>query len=294
MQRRPSVQHVAGPRAVAFVVLAIAASCAKAPPRPPPPEDADMTYPPRCDADGMQRCEVACETGEQGACLWVAHGLELAGRSPGRVRKLMERSCEAGYARACGHLGLALLDADPKRSATLLRGACEQGHGRACVWLVARHVLAKTPLDWAAAAPWLERGCAADDALACVGIGDLARTGRGVPADPQRARERRHRACELGRSSACDDEASGEPHLHALFSPDPPLRELSDRLDADATDVRVRYCVQPDGVVRVRKVEPAGSSAGKLCREVVGTWRFLPTGRAAPACTEVVFAIRAG
>ncbi len=253
-----------------------------------------MTYPPRCDAKGMAACETACEADDPAACLWLAHALELDGRAPARVRKLRERACEGGYARACGHLGLAIATADPKRSATLLRGACERGHGRACVWLVARHVLAKTPLDWAAAAPWLERGCAADDALACVAIGDLAHSGRGVPADPQRARESWHRACELGRSSACDEEALGAPRLHALFNPDPPPRELSDRLEADASDVRVRYCVRPDGGVEVRSVEPAASRAGALCRDVVRTWRFLPTGRAAAACTEVVFAIRAG
>jgi hypothetical protein len=293
---RPSVQRSAVPGASSLVGLAVVACGASGVaklPSPAAPDDPDMTYPPACAGEGLVRCARACDKGDAAACLWVAQAWEEPSprRDPERARRLMTRACKADDARACAHLGLVTTDRD--RAAQLLRAACDDRYGRACVWYVARVVLAKAPFDWTAARPWLDKGCKADDALACVAMGDLLRTGAGTVADPQLARESLHRACELGSSSACDEESAGEPRLHALYNPDPRTDELAGALDGDTAEVRVRYCVGPGGEVTVAEVEPSASEVAALARRVVATWRFTPTGRPGPACSHVVFAIAA-
>jgi hypothetical protein len=281
-----------------YLVLAIAASgCGSVGvarlPSPPPPEDPDMSFPPSCASAGVTRCARACDKDDAAACLWVAHAWDEPGprRNAERAHTLTTRACERDFPRACAELGLAV--ASRERAKVLLRGACEDGYGRACVGYVARVVLMAPPFDWAAARPWLERGCEADDALACVVLGDLLRTGQGIAEDAQLARERLHRACELGRSSACDEEAAGESRLHALYNPDPRVDEIAGAIEGDAADVRVRFCVGPGGDVVVRQVEAQPAKLAALVRAVVSSWRYAPTGRAEPACNEVVFAIAA-
>lgn len=297
MIRRPSVQRSAAPRAFVHLAAAMLVGCGSAGlaklPSPPPPEDPDMAYPPSCAKGGAARCARACDKGEPAPCLWVAQAWDEPGprHDPERARKLMTRACEGGFPRACASLGLAI--ADRERAAVLLQRSCEAGYGRGCVGYVARVVLERAPFDWAAARPWLERGCRADDALACVALGDLLRTGQGVAADPQLARERYHRACELGRSSACEDEAADEPRLHALFNPDPRTDELAGAMVGEAAEVRVRFCVGPGGEVDVRDVDSKAAKLSAVARRVVASWRYAPTGRSAPACTQVVFAVAA-
>ena len=293
MTRRPSVQQMAVPGAFVRLALVIATGCGAAAklPTPPPPEDPDMSYPPGCAADGVARCARACDKGEPAACLWVAQAWDEPSprRDPERAQALMTRACEGELPRACAHLGLVV--ADRRRAEVLLRRACEAGYGRACVWYVARVVLDAPPFDWGAARPWLARGCEADDALACVVQGDLLRTGQGVAADPQLARESYHRACELGRGSACEDETAAEPGLHALYNPDPRTEDLAGAVVGSEAAVRVRFCVAPEGPVQVRDAESDAPKLAALARRVVATWRYAPTGRPAPACTQVVFAV---
>lgn len=245
----------------------------------------------------MRPCQRACKGEDAASCTWVAHALLVpAGphHDPGRAHALLARACEDRFFRACADLGLSIADTDPKRSAQLLSRGCEAGYGRACVTYVGRHLLSAPPFDWPAAAPWLQRGCAADDALACVAVGDLLRTGQGLAADPQAARESYHRACELGRKSACDEEAesaSGEPRLHAIYAPDPPIDRLVALAEADA-NVRVRVCVGPSGDVEVGRVGGASGSVATLVRGIVESWRFTPTGATGPRCREIVFGIQ--
>jgi hypothetical protein len=291
---RPSVQPTAGPRAFACAAIVASSLACRAPlPSPPAPEDPDLAYPPACAAKGMALCEHACDDDrDPGACLWVAESLALPGprHDAELARALVTRACGRGFLRACAQLGVALASTDAKQSRAHLERACAGGYGRACVTYAALHVLALSPLDWKAAAPWLERGCKADDALACVAFADLLRAGVGVEADPQRARETHHRACELGRSSACDEEAAGTTKQHAIHAPDPPVDALAPHAKG-VTNVRVDFCVAPDGAVEVRSVAPPQGELAALCRRVVATWRFTPSGRTSPACSEVVFAI---
>ena len=63
------------------------------------------------------------------------------------------------------------------------------------------------PAGTAAAAVWLEKACAHNDAVGCRVLGDLLRDGKGVTKDEARAAVLRKHACELGDTAACERSA---------------------------------------------------------------------------------------
>lgn len=261
------------------------------------PADADAEYPPTCSELGPATCTGPCSRGEDpAACLHLAEGyLEGVGvsRDPERAMELMRDACNAGFGRACGYLAAAIGQQKPQESRALGQRGCELGYGGACVWFVGEHIAATDPPDWAAAAPWLRRGCEAQHGVACLLWADLQRTGIGATKDLPAAKASYRSACELGLSQACPF-VEGTPEgavVHPVATPDPSVAHASGlRGMKGRYQPKVSICVQHDGTVQIRSLQGAPGALGDLVRATLERWRFAPSEAAAEqACTTLQF-----
>jgi TPR repeat protein len=258
------------------------------------PDDADAEYPPTCSELGPSTCSGPCQRDDAASCLHLAEG-NVAGvdlpRDPERGLGLMRKSCNLGFARACGYLAMALGRQDPLRAKELGRKSCDGGYGGACVWYVGHHVVAGVPPNWREGAPLLEHGCKSGHAYACLVWGDLLRTGSGTNRDPAGATAAYAKACDAGESRGCDlakGVPEGVPVAHELAS-DNPTHD-----DVRAADVRgefrieVDFCVTTDGTPQVRGVTGAPGKLEGVIHSMIEEWRFTPTGATEPLCTKVL------
>jgi TPR repeat protein len=121
------------------------------------------------------------------------------------LRELYRRGCEGGEAHSCAEYGsyLEYGMGGPKDPAGALRyfgRACDGGDAKACASMalsLAVPMDKKATPDPTRAAQYWERGCTGGDAGSCSSLASLYRNGRGVPADPKRARELLRRSCIL-------------------------------------------------------------------------------------------------
>jgi hypothetical protein len=128
-------------------------------------------------ARGLKLAEQACGLGAARACLIVARGYELGwGAAPDLARciEFMKLACAKDLDIACHDLGMRHL---------------KGFHGI-------------TP-DKAAAAGFLERGCALKNADSCHALAKMVNEGDGVPRDSERGRRLFIYSCEGGRGDAC-------------------------------------------------------------------------------------------
>ena len=137
-------------------------------------------------------------------------------------------------------------------------------------------------------------GVAGGPGTACLvppcGVGRVPGTGTGVPPIAPRS------------PSAPASRPIESVRAHAIFSPDPPQRELvltpTGRASRKQGKSTVAFCIDDSG--KVRDVRTKHAFAGDpevdaVCRRTVARWRFRPFmvgGRPHATCSEVTFEIR--
>jgi hypothetical protein len=263
------------------------------------PDDADADYPPTCSELGPATCSGPCQRDDAASCLHLAEGY-MAGaglaRDPQRALGLMQKSCDLGFGRACGYLAAAIGRHDPARAKKLGKLGCDKGYGGACIWYVGHHVVAGVPPNWREAAPFLQRGCDAGHARACLLWGDLLRTGEGVTRDPAGASAAYAKACEAGESEACRlaEAAPDGAIVHDLATEHPTHADVASTNHRGNFQIEVQLCVTSQGTTEVEAVTGAPEKLSALIRAAVESWRFAPTGSAEPSCTAVKFAYEIG
>lgn len=106
-----------------------------------------------------------------------------------------ERECAQRHADACFVRGLLAERADEPTSASWFRRACVAGSAIACTNFAATGFAKKSPLDGACMLALFESACAAEEPFGCGMIGRMYAEGRGVTADPGRAKKQLDQAC---------------------------------------------------------------------------------------------------
>jgi TPR repeat protein len=96
----------------------------------------------------------------------------------------------------------AVIVHDDGRAVQAWTEACDQGSAPACVWVAEVYAqVSNEPnavgRDDAQAARYFRKGCDGKNAGGCAGLSRLYRAGRGVPKDPEMARQLLKRALEL-------------------------------------------------------------------------------------------------
>ncbi|HEY3449112.1 MAG TPA: rhomboid family intramembrane serine protease [Myxococcales bacterium] len=153
-----------------------------------------------CRTGNLERCAVACDRGDLGAC----HALGARRMADERtfpndqILSPLRRSCEGGLAEACVDYGVMLdLLAMPVESLAALGKACDASSARGCAELGARERNPELALQY------LERGCKGGDAAGCLRLG-LVLKKRGRPGDEESAATALRAACAAGKRRACD------------------------------------------------------------------------------------------
>jgi TPR repeat protein len=150
------------------------------------------------------RFEPACTGGDADACnrlSWMAaQGLGRA-QDPVAEKRYRQRECDLGDANACAVIAYSL-DDDPAAATRLHRKACDLGDGGSC------EMLAEHTADPAQALAWQQRACDLGRSSGCGTAAQILEEGRGVPADPARARALHDRLCRRGWPGDCVDLAA--------------------------------------------------------------------------------------
>ena len=126
----------------------------------------------------------------------------------------LEKSCDAGKAKACDELGNLFHDGfgvhrDDARAAELFRKACKGKSRDGCADDARASALGEGQTANAKAAlPRLEQMCKAGNARACGNLGDLFVRHLGGPQDATRVEDLLSRACDKGVARACSNLAS--------------------------------------------------------------------------------------
>ena len=119
------------------------------------------------------------------------------------------RSCSSPELPTCGGLSLfysrstASAEADSARGTSLRRLACEDGFGWACYELSERTDSTSADDPRRLRRDLLRLACDHDEPRGCLYLGDVFRSGDGVPVDRDRAGKLYAHACENGRPTAC-------------------------------------------------------------------------------------------
>lgn len=165
-----------------------------------------------CAPTDASDCEKQCEKGDAASC--DRHGSLILGGKAGpadtaKAQAAFSKACSAGYANACGNLGVSHLsgkDRDPKKAMAAFEKGCAMGSARACdsAGFMALNGLAG-PKDAARALKMYVKGCEGGDFGACTNAGFLyaGGGGAGVQRDDQKALQYASRACFGGNATAC-------------------------------------------------------------------------------------------
>jgi len=133
----------------------------------------------------------------------------------------LEKSCNAGKAKACDELGNLFHDGfgvhrDDTRAAQLFRKACKGKNSDGCADDARATALGEGQTANAKTAlPRLEQMCTAGSARACGNLGDLFVRHLGSPQDATRVEALLSQACDKGFARACSNLASIAFHTGA-------------------------------------------------------------------------------
>ncbi len=133
----------------------------------------------------------------------------------------LEKSCDAGKAKACDELGNLFHDGfgvhrDDVRAAQLFRKACKGKNPDGCADDARASALGEgQTANEKAALPRLEQMCKAGSARACGNLGDLFGRHLGAPQDASRVEDLLSHACGKGVARACSNLASIAFHTGA-------------------------------------------------------------------------------
>jgi uncharacterized protein len=176
----------------------------------------------------------SCDLGGTMGCYYLAFSLANGSAGPvnaGESRRLFRKACEMGYGLSCVALGQAFQpgqgkDDDDAEANRFFKRACNDVTGIACTLLGrSRASGLGGELDAAEAKALYERGCSLGDGNGCAQLGELVPDralelyrkgcddlGAGqacedlagkVEGDASRSSALLHRACELGKATAC-------------------------------------------------------------------------------------------
>lgn len=205
----------------------------------------------------LQAVEQRAEAGDNAARFRLARALEtgygnVLARDSVRARRLLEQSAHGGYAPALNYLGFILYNEQrPDSAVSLFMAAADRGDLTAYTnlgWLLLNGRGAVR--DPAKALYWLRKGSAKGSAPAAAMLGDMHRTGVGVPADTAAARDCYDRALSLYaeheyRDSRAIADITGA--LNSLYTsrdslPADSLLSLADRyMELQAPGVAMRF-----------------------------------------------------
>jgi TPR repeat protein len=152
---------------------------------------------------GLAQLDTACDGGSAGACWFLANayasGVRVA-KDAARALKLLEKACDAGGAAGCALLGDKLARTDATRAAALYEKACAGDDATGCARsgeaLEARG-------DHALALDAFVKACDIGLDASCADAAALLAAGRGVTADPARARALHTIACDADVARGC-------------------------------------------------------------------------------------------
>jgi len=155
-------------------------------------------------ADGLIALEQGCALGSLDACRELGHAIgQGLGTEPDKLtgEAIMRTTCEAGDAEAC--LTLSAYQTAPERdfndqveAVRRLETLCREGNVRACANGSYYSRFSNYPDDYRRAI-FLHYGCVAEDVQSCVGMGEAAFRGEGVPADRESSLAYFDRACAI-------------------------------------------------------------------------------------------------
>ena len=138
----------------------------------------------------------ACDTGEAGACTYLGRFITSRHKDPWEGEQMpqayLQRGCTNGDAEGCYWLAEENLPkkGDPaEQDYLLLARACEGDFGQACADLARVHLQRATNFDEEIAAGHLENACDNGHFESCRDLSTMYLQGKGVEADPEKARE---------------------------------------------------------------------------------------------------------
>lgn len=145
-----------------------------------------------------------CENAD--GCAEAAEQALERGDHTGAIERL-QYGCAHQSLAACALLGNLITKGltgspNPERGLGLLDRACNGGHAAAC--RDAAGIANDHLRDAARATDYLVTGCELRDATSCGVLAIFYNEGVGVEKDASKALELMRRACELGRTDACD------------------------------------------------------------------------------------------
>ncbi len=156
----------------------------------------------------IDRLHELCDQGLGDACSREAKAYSEGSRGVDRdaehAKELYLKACDLGDYSGCTVVGTQTFDRG------LLDKACEHGQGPACAaigdYYTGKWESSPGTADYGEAIRYYENGClgiAGKDA--CASLGMLYKEGKGVPQDPQKARQYLEIACKSGVRWACSE-----------------------------------------------------------------------------------------
>lgn len=171
-------------------------------------------------AQALPFADRACTAGDRNACAVLTMCRLQTLQDDGAALDTLHEDCAHRVPLACLYWadhqdGRASAPPDRERVASAYRAACRGGFPaaevacpRAAALALAR---AGDPEEAEEPLSSLERACGRSSSEACCALGDAYRDGKGVVADPDKARDLRAKACELGSNRCCQATAPTIP-----------------------------------------------------------------------------------
>jgi hypothetical protein len=175
-----------------------------------PPPTSGMVAPVAAACTDAAACDAACQKGDAKGCLGLG-GFLRSTLQPGaasadgqRAAAAFAKACDQGEASACTALGEMKFQGlgiakDAKAAEPLLDKACSLGDYAGCNDMG----LVLAGRDAAAAAKYFDKACNDKSQLGCLGLGQLVKSGRGVPKDEKRGGDLIKKACDGKVAAAC-------------------------------------------------------------------------------------------
>jgi TPR repeat protein len=157
-----------------------------------------------CEAN--DECITRCDRGDAESCATIGarydSGKGIAQDSE-KAHEAFERACAQKHPEGCYQLALGWGD-DQSRVANY-RIACEANHALACTNLGARYGKGKgVTADPGRARELADKACKLGDSMGCSNLGMYMRDGTGGPKDMPKAIELSRKACDDGEGPACE------------------------------------------------------------------------------------------
>ncbi|MBZ5633347.1 MAG: sel1 repeat family protein [Acidobacteriia bacterium] len=149
----------------------------------------------------------ACDLGVQQGCVGLAQFMQTGGRD------VMLRACDQNDGASCFILGSLFssgyaLPSDPGMAFELFQKSCETGWWRACGRLGVSYLVGQgTVVNPLLAIANFEKGCQGQNAASCWEAAEFYHSRKFGRSNEPLARLRRQQACDLGLKTACQDAA---------------------------------------------------------------------------------------